>query len=234
MPMQIPVPFHGDPDLPRRAVDSVLAQTGPDRTATGIGTGTRDECPDRPVTGYFARPHDARVRHPHTIAANGDDRRWLAPAVHDRSVLFGADDVLPNHVANVRAAGRAHPAAAVIQPGVEVIDTDGRAVLAVLDRTELRVPRPRGGTGPTAPAPAGSLRRGDRLHFPASALRRQHSRQAADRVEVLSRRHAARTGRRHVLSRVHAATLLPAAVRAGQCTSAAMPTRHVPGRPGTA
>lgn len=172
MPLQIFMPFHGDPTLLRQAVESVLAQTDPAWTLTVIDDGY----PVPTVAAYFAGVHDPRVRYlrnPENIGANGNYRRCLALADQNWLVLLGADDeLLPNYVATVRAAGRTHPAAAVIQPGAEIIDTDGRVVLPVVDRVKLRMLRPRGSTELAGPALAESLLCGNWLYFPALAFRR--------------------------------------------------------------
>ncbi len=297
MPLQILVPFYGDPGLLRRTVDSVLAQTDPDWTLTVVDDGY----PDPSVAAFFADLSDPRVhyrRNPSNLGANGNYRHCLALADQDWLVMLGADDeLLPHYVATVRAAAAAHPTAAVIQPGVRVIDSDGTEVLPLLDRVKLRLLRPRGDTVLSGAPLAASLLRGNWLYFPALAFRREpaqragfrpgldvvqdlalvldlvadggslvvletvcfsyrrhpasdssgraldgtrfeeqrrYFRQAADQVDALGGHRAARAGRRHLLSRAHAFTLVPAALRARRWHGAATLARHVLGRPAAA
>ncbi|WP_111766337.1 glycosyltransferase family 2 protein [Nakamurella deserti] len=294
MPLQIVVPFYGDPGLLRRTVASVRAQTDPEWTLTVVDDGY----PDPSVAAFFADLDDPRVRYlrnPVNLGANGNYRHCLALADQDWLVMLGADDeLLPHYVATVRAAAAAHPTAAVIQPGVQVIDGDGAVVLPLLDRVKLRLLRPAGTTVLSGGALTASLLRGNWLYFPALAFRREPAqrigfrtgldvvqdlalvldliadggslvvldtvcfsyrrhlasdssgraldgtrfdeqrrffREAADRAEALGWRPAARAGRRHLLSRLHALTLLPVAVRARRWQGAATLARHVVGRP---
>lgn len=293
MPLQIFVPFYGDPALLRRTVDSVLAQTDPGWTLTVVDDGY----PDPSVAKYFGAMEDPRVRYlrnPTNLGANGNYRRCLEVADEDWLVLLGADDeLLPHYVGTVRAAAAAHPAAAVIQPGVQVIDADGAVVTPLLDRVKRRL-RPRGNTVLAGPTLAASLLRGNWLYFPSLAFRREpaqrtgfrpgldvvqdlalvidliaaggslvvvdevcfsyrrhrasdsseralagsrfveerrYFREAADQLEALGWRRTARIGRRHLLSRANALTVIPLALRARRWTGALTLARHVAGRP---
>lgn len=173
MPLQIFVPFYGDPALLDRAVASVLAQSDPDWTLTVVD----DAYPDASVAQTFATIADPRVRYLRNdanLGANGNYRRCLALAHDDLLVLLGADDeLLPNYVATIRAAHLAYPAAAVIQPGVEIIDGSGRPATALVDRIKRRL-RPRANPRALLAGQelAVSLLRGNWLYFPALALAR--------------------------------------------------------------
>lgn len=296
MPLQIFVPFYGDPDLLRRTVASVRAQSDPSWTLTVIDDGY----PDPSVAAFFAGLDDPRIRYLRNdvnLGANGNFRRCLDLADDEWLVLLGADDeLLPNYVAVIAAAVAAHPDAAVVQPGVQVIDEGGAPAMSLLDRVKLRLLRPtaHGRRVLAGPELAASLLRGNWLYFPSLAFRREptqriglrtgldvvqdlalvldlvmaggtmvlddtvcfsyrrHSasdssfraldgsrfveqrryfRAVADEVEALGWHRAARAGRWHLLSRAHALTLLPTALRVRQWHGAAALARHVMGRP---
>lgn len=295
MPLQIFVPFYGDPQLLRRTVASVLAQSDPDWTLTVIDDGY----PDPTVATFFAGLSDPRVRYlcnAVNLGANGNFRRCIELADQEWLVILGADDeLLPAYVAVIAAAVAAHPDAAVVQPGVQVIDQHGARAMSLLDRVKLRLLRP---TATDRRVWAGadlaaSLLRGNWLYFPSLAFRREPAqriglRTGLDVVQDLAlvldlvmdggslalddtvcfsyRRHstsdssfraldgsrfveqrryfrlvsaelealgwsrAARAGRQHVLSRVHALTLLPSALQARQWDGATTLIRHAAGR----
>ncbi len=236
-------------------------------------------------------------RNAHNLGANGNYRHCLALADQEWLVILGADDeLLPDYVATVRAAAAAHPTAVVIQPGVQVIDTDGTVVRPLLDRIKARL-RPAGTTVLSGSELTASLLRGNWLYFPALAFRREpaqrvgfrpgldvvqdlalvldlvadggsllvvdtvcfsyrrhrasdssgraldgtrfdeqgsYFRQVADQADALGWSRAARVGRRHLLSRAHALTLLPVAIRARRWRGAVTLARHVVGRPAAA
>ena len=93
---------------------------------------------------------------------------------HELAVLIGSDDLLlPGYVGPVRRAHRAHPDAAIIQPGVEVVDERGEPVRTLVDLSKRWVYAPRV-SGPTVLAGeplAVSLLRGNWLYFPALCWR---------------------------------------------------------------
>ena len=292
VPLQIIVPFYGDPRLLRRTVASVLDQSDPAWTLTVVDDGY----PDSTIAAWFAGLTDARVRYrrnERSLGANGNYRRCLALADEDWLVILGADDeLLADYVATIRAATAAHPTAAVVQPGVQVIDSDGTVVRPLLDRIKSRL-RPAGTAVLSGSELATSLLRGNWLYFPALAFRREPAqrigfrsgldvvqdlalvldlvadggslvvldtvcfsyrrhpasdssgraldgtrfdeqrrffRQAADQADALGWSRAARVGRRHLLSRAHALSLLPAAVRARRWRGVSTLSRHVIGR----
>lgn len=278
MTIDIMLPFYGDVDLMRQTVRSVLAQEDPDWRLTVVDDGY----PDDSIPGWFDSLKDERVRYlrnEQNLGANQNYRKCLDLASADLMVMMGADDImLPNYVGNVRAAHEAHPSAAIIQPGVDVIDEHGAVSRNMVDDTKKLLYRPRvsarsvlGGEDLVV-----SLLRGNWLYFPALCWRtdvvkkvgfrdnlhvvqdlalvidllqageqlvldpdacfryRRHS--ASDssfkalngarfveernyfvdvsaRLRVQGWDRAARVARRHVSSRLHAFTKLPAAVK---------------------
>ncbi len=171
--IDILLPFYGDVGYLQLAVRSVLAQSDPDWRLTVVDDGY----PDPEVPGWFADLADPRVRYtrnPVNLGANGNYRHALALAEASWVVVMGADDLmLPGYLARVRALVDDHPAAAVVQPGVQVVDGAGVAVRPAVDRVKQAC-RPRGGgarelSGESLTA---SLLRGNWTYFPSLCWRR--------------------------------------------------------------
>lgn len=278
MTIDIMLPFYGDVELMRQTVRSVIAQEDPNWRLTVVDDGY----PDDSIPGWFDSLKDERVRYlrnEQNLGANQNYRKCLDLAEADLMVMMGADDImLPNYVGTVRAAHEAHPSAAIIQPGVDVIDEHGEISRNMVDETKKRFYQPK---VTTRRALGGedlvvSLLRGNWLYFPALCWRtevikkvgfrdnlhvvqdlalvidllqrgeqmvvdpavafhyRRHSASdssfkalngarfieernyfldVADRLRAQGWDRAARVARRHVSSRLHAFTKLPAAVR---------------------
>ncbi|GIG39639.1 glycosyltransferase family 2 protein [Cellulomonas phragmiteti] len=173
MPLDILVPYWGDPRLLQETVRSVLAQDSPDWLLTVVD----DAYPDRTVEQWMATIDDPRVRY---VRKDGNEgitatfRTCAELATQERVVLPGCDDVLlPGYVRTVLAAHAAHPDVAVIQPGVRVIDASGAPATPLADRVKA-VLRPRG-TGRLLSGEdlAVSLLHGDWMYFPSLAFRRE-------------------------------------------------------------
>ena len=134
--LDILLPFYGDVGYLRLAVESVLAQTDPDWRLVVVDDGY----PDPSVAAWFAalgHPQVHYSRNAANLGANGNYRHALTLAEADWVVVMGADDLmLPTYVATVRALVAGHPSAAVVQPGVGVVDSDGRPILPVADRVK--------------------------------------------------------------------------------------------------
>lgn len=168
--LEILLPFYGDPAYLRLAVESVLAQDDPDWTLTVID----DRYPGTEHTDYLQSLDDPRVRHLVNETNLGVSRNFQHAtdlATADFCVIFGGDDVmLPGYVSRVRELIAAHPEADVIQPGVVVIDEQGRQVRPLADRVKAGY-RPKG-PGPqvlTGEPLASSLMRGLWTYFPSVA-----------------------------------------------------------------
>ncbi len=103
-PLEVFIPFWGDPGLLYATVDSVKAQTDPDWTITVV-----DDCyPDPAVAEHFAAETDPRIRYLRNeqnlgITANYERCRDLASG--DLMMFLGCDDLLlPDFVETVKAA----------------------------------------------------------------------------------------------------------------------------------
>lgn len=168
MTLDILLPFYGDPGLMRATVRSVLEQTDPDWRLIVVDDGY----PDDSIPGWFAGLGDERVRYQRNetnLGANGNYVKCVGLAEHEAIVVLGADDLMhPNYVAVVKAARSAHPRAAVVQPGVVVIDENGTPTLPLADRVKRWYsPRSTERTVLEGEEAARSLLRGNWLYFPS-------------------------------------------------------------------
>jgi glycosyltransferase involved in cell wall biosynthesis len=174
MPLDILVPFWGDPGLLRETVASVLAQRNGDWLLTVVD----DAYPDESVAESFAGIDDPRVtyiRKPVNEGITENYRTCLSLATQDVVVILGCDDVLlPNYVDVIVGAHAAFPDSAVIQPGVRVIDERGHVIEPLADRIKQRLLRPRSQVPRLLVGEelATSLLHGDWLYWPSLAFRR--------------------------------------------------------------
>ncbi len=136
MTLDIMLPFYGRFDHFRAAVESVIAQTDPEWRLTIVDDVYPDLEPGRWAMGLG----DTRVRYIRNESNLGVSRNYskcVGLMTGEFSVMFGCDDImLPGYVAQVKALIAANPDAAVLQPGVEVIDGDGKVYLPLVDRVK--------------------------------------------------------------------------------------------------
>jgi len=278
MSVDIMVPYWGDPAYLRATVDSVLAQTNGEWRLVVID----DAYPQEWAGEYLTSLRDERVHSIRNVTNRGITatfRQCVELAEADLVVIAGCDDVLlPTYVETVLRAVERHPHVDVVQPGVVIIDREGRRTRTLADTVKQHVIRPatRGPRVLSGEALAVSLLHGDWLYWPSLAFRREvlqrtpfrpgfpiildlavvidmvcagaqmlveptvcfayrrhqaslsstelldGSRFAGERsyfelaeglVARLGWRRAARAARCHVSSRIHALTLVPAALR---------------------
>jgi glycosyltransferase involved in cell wall biosynthesis len=164
------LPYYGDVDMMKQAVESVLGQTSPDWALTIIDDGY----PDKSLPGYFGTlaARDARityVRNEHNLGANGNYRKSLTFVRHELAVVMGADDImLKNYIETVVAAHEQFPSAQIIQPGVEVIDEHNQPGMGLVDRMKrIYAPRVQGRRLLSGEPLAITLMRGNWLYFPS-------------------------------------------------------------------
>lgn len=175
MPLDILLPYWGDPDHMRQALDSVLAQEDPDWLLTIVD----DAYPQDWLGAHVAAIDDNRitfVRNETNRGITENYRRCLELATQDVVVFFGCDDVmLPGFVGAIRGAARAFPHATVIQPGVRVIDEHGtiQRPLADIVKQRFMMPRVRGRRLLAGEELAVSLLRADWMYWPSLAFRRE-------------------------------------------------------------
>lgn len=184
-PLDIFIPFWGDPALLHATVDSVRAQTDPHWRVTVVD----DYYPDESVAAHFDAEPDSRIRYVRNernlgITGNYDKCRRLATG--ELMMFLGCDDLLlPKFVATARAAHVRFPDAAIIQPGVRIIGRDGRSTDTLADRVK-RTLRPHT-TEPTlfgGESLATSLLHGDWLYWPSLVFRTEVVREPAFRDDL--------------------------------------------------
>ncbi|HEY4023513.1 MAG TPA: glycosyltransferase family 2 protein [Pseudonocardiaceae bacterium] len=170
--LDILIPYYGDASLMRAAVRSVLAQDDARWRLTVVDDGGEDG-----VAEWFAGIDDDRVRYlrnEHNLGVTGNFNRCLELAEHELVVLLGCDDLLlPNYVRTVLGVHAEVPDAAVVQPGVVVIDGAGQPAHTLADtaKRKLYAPRFTGRCELTGQELAVSLLRGDWLYFPSLCWR---------------------------------------------------------------
>lgn len=178
MPLDIFIPYWGDPGYMKDAVNGVLAQTSGDWLLTVVD----DAYPSLEIQDFVTALDDDRisyVRKPENEGITQNYRTCVAMATQDVMVILGCDDVmLPNYVEVISAAHLRFPNAAIIQPGVQVIDEHGTVVKTLVDMVKQKVVRPQGHglqlvSGESI---AANLMHGDWLYWPSLAFRTERIR----------------------------------------------------------
>lgn len=178
--LDVLLPYWGDVGYFKLAVRSVLDQVDQDWRLVVVDDGYPSDEPRE----WLAALDDPRVsyhRNEVNLGANANYMKALSLANADIVVVMGADDVmLPNYLSCVRDGFERHAAVDVVQPGVEVIDGDGRVGLPLTDRVKgWYAPRLSVKTQGTSEvilqgqAMATSLVRADWAYFPSLAWRRE-------------------------------------------------------------
>lgn len=173
MSLEIFIPFWGEPSLLYRAVDSVRAQSNANWRLHII-----DDCyPDLSVGEYFASLDDERVtysRNEVNVGITANFRECARRSSGEYTTIMGCDDaLLPTYVEVILETIERARSADIIQPGVRVIDAEGRPSFPLTDRVKRWLaPRTEGGLATMAgEALATSLIRGDWLYWPSLAFR---------------------------------------------------------------
>ncbi|MCQ1945376.1 MULTISPECIES: glycosyltransferase [unclassified Arthrobacter] len=172
--VDILLPYYGDEDLMRQSVRSVQDQDSPDWRLLVLD----DAYPGGDPRGWFTSLQDPRIhyeRNEENLGANRNFQKALGLAEAPVVVMMGADDVmLPGYLDAVLGLLDAYPGAAVVQPGVSVIDGDGLAVSTLVDRIKSVLTPGSGGTVSLAGEEmAASLLHAGWHYFPSLAWRRE-------------------------------------------------------------
>ena len=173
MPLDIFIPYWGDPGYMKETVESVLAQENGDWLLTVVD----DAYPGQEISEYMAGIQDERVKYIRKDVNAGiteNYRTCVSMASQEVLVILGCDDVLlPNYVDVILAAHKRFPDAAIIQPGVQVIDEKSQVVATLVDAVKQKIVRPRGGGHQliSGEAIATNLMHGDWLYWPSLAFR---------------------------------------------------------------
>jgi len=172
MTIDIMLPFHGDPALLRKAVRSVLEQDHDDWRLTVVD----DDYPDPSVREWFAGLDDPRVRYlrnPERVGAQANNRLCLGYVEHEFYVMMGADDIMmPTYLDVVLKLHENAPGAAVVQPGVQVIDENDAPLRTLADIAKTwYAPRGSGARVVAGEPLAAGLLRGNWLYNPSLCWR---------------------------------------------------------------
>ena len=173
MPLDIFIPYWGDPDYMMETVRSVLDQTSDNWLLTVVD----DAYPDTTVQEYFAGLDDPRIRYVRKEQNEGitaNYRTCVAMATQEIITILGSDDVLlPNYVETILEAHRRYPRAAIIQPGVQVIDETSSVTRTLADAVKQRIVQPQVKDYRilSGEALAANLLHGDWLYWPSLAFR---------------------------------------------------------------
>jgi glycosyltransferase involved in cell wall biosynthesis len=189
--VDVMLPHYGRLDLVQATIRSVLAQDDPNWRLTILDdTG---ESADDALAEWCAGLGDERVRYrlnPRNLGINRNFQQCVDRVEHELAVIIGNDDLmLADYVGTVRRAHAAHPEAAIIQPGVEVVDADGAPARSLVDlgKRWVYAPRVTEHTVLSGQELAVSLLRGNWLYFPSICWRSEPLRRTGFRegVEVV-------------------------------------------------
>lgn len=170
--LDIMMPYYGDVATMQAAVHSILTQTDNRWRLTVIDDGTEPGVPEWFDT---LNHHQVRyLRNEYNLGVTGNFQRCVDLAEHDYLVIMGCDDLmLPTYVTAIHDLLDRFPQASIIQPGVQVIDTDGHHRSSLTDWAKIHLYAPRfADTISMRGEPlAVSLLRGDWLYFPSLCWR---------------------------------------------------------------
>lgn len=165
------VPYWGDPTTFMATIESVRLQTDPAWRLVIIDDGY----PGTAIEDHVARLADSRItyrRNESNVGIIENFRRAVAAAEGSHVVVLGSDDLLlPNYVEHMRETIRAFPQVDVIQPGVRVIDADGKPGTTLVDSVKQRLLTPKEPSTLTGEEMARSLLVGNWLYWPSLAIR---------------------------------------------------------------
>lgn len=173
MLLDIFIPYWGEPAMMRETVRSVLGQDSDAWRLTIVD----DAYPDDEIQRWIAGLGHPRVTYRRKDANEGitaNYRTCVGLASEPLMMMLGCDDrLLPSYVRQVLAAHARFPQAAIIQPGVEVIDEHGDVVSTLADLVKRQLTRSRGAGYRLlgGEALATNLMLGDWLYWPALTFR---------------------------------------------------------------
>lgn len=161
--VDILLPYWGDFELLKKAVESVINQTEKDWRLLVFD----DHYPSDEAKKYFAKLKDRRVtyyRHEKNLGITKNFNYALASASAPHCVMFGCDDImLPNYLEIALAKiGNTD----IYQPYVDIIDANDKVYLPLGDRVK-RLLRPKKSGIVSGEKLAVSLCHGNWLYFPS-------------------------------------------------------------------
>lgn len=124
--LDVMVPYYGDPELLLRAVASVQGLEGVEWRLTIL----EDVHPEGPTTEKrvmaLGDPRIRYLRNERNLGVSANMFRGIELAEFEHFVILDFDDLLlPNYGQVVQSLFAAHPDAAVVQPGIQIIDEQG-------------------------------------------------------------------------------------------------------------
>lgn len=173
MLLDIFIPYWGDPGYLIETVESVRLQSSSDWLLTVVD----DAYPDSTAGDYLTSLDDPRITYIRKDVNEGitaNYRTCVSLATQPVMTILGCDDVLlPNYVETILHAHGTFPEAAIIQPGVEIIDEHSQVVTTLADTVKQTLVRPRGGGRQllSGESITTNLMHGDWLYWPALAFR---------------------------------------------------------------
>ena len=173
MKLELLIPFYGPVDYLKQVVQSVIDQTDSDWSLRIVD----DQYPSEEPAAWIRSLKDKRIsysRNDSNLGVTGNFNACVESSKAEWVVLVGGDDkLLPNYVAEAKRLIAMFPEAALIQPGVEVIDKDGAKVLPLPDRVKSLIrPKSQKPTVLSSEEALASLMLGNWLYFPSLIWRR--------------------------------------------------------------
>lgn len=168
------MPFYGDIEHFKYAINSVVSQSDPDWSLTVFD----DQYPSDAPRTFLESINDSRItylRNETNLGVSGNFQQCIDKAEADFITIMGCDDaLLPHYVERVKHIISENKDVAYIQPGVEVIDEDNISYLPLGDKVKNRLKMefnpPSIASGETL---ASSLLKGCWTYFPSIAWNTQ-------------------------------------------------------------
>lgn len=179
------MPFYGRFDHFQQAVESVISQSDPDWRLVIVDDVYPDLAPGVWAQG-LADERITYLRNEENLRPSRNYRKCVSLMRSEYAVLMGCDDVmLPNYVRRVKELIAQFPDSSIVQPGVTVIDTDGRPSRPLADRAKgwYRM-RSRGPSAHSGEKLATSLLRGNWTYFPSLVWRTTELHRHGFRVDL--------------------------------------------------
>jgi glycosyltransferase involved in cell wall biosynthesis len=185
MALDIALPFHGDVNLFKDAVNSVLTQDSTEWRLIIIN----DAHPDYEVDEWVKGLKESRViylRNETNLGPSNNYSKCLDLIQEEYCVIFGADDLLaPNFVSQVLTAIENSPKSDMYHPIVKVIDATSREYLPQVDRIKrLLTPKASKLKQFSAREVMPSLMTGNWMYFPAIVWKTQTIRKFGFRKDL--------------------------------------------------
>jgi glycosyltransferase involved in cell wall biosynthesis len=168
MVLDIALPFHGDVDLFKDSVTSVLFQDSSEWRLIIIN----DAHPDLGVDKWVNGLNDTRItyiRNDTNLGPSKNYSKCLELVQNEYCMIFGADDLLArNFVSEISKAIKASPDSDLYHPRVKVIDAKSAEYLPQVDRIKkLLMPKSKDLEQFTARQVMPSIMTGNWMYFPA-------------------------------------------------------------------